>query len=121
MSQTLQRKEFKDDDVFSFIFEQLKKKHEVRDDTRDQLIEIQGNEEPCVVTRHYAIMDLEPTLQVPISYETITELIYVDDREGFKVHFKSITMYDDQLEFDMIRKKDLFSSDTSSIPLDLLN
>lgn len=118
---TKEKSEFKDDEVFNYIYEQIKKRHIIPQHTRDNLISKSSIENICESTKHFAHLTVK-SVDFYISYETDT---WVREREQdflFPVRFSTITLYDSMIEYNTCRIKELGAATNGGfIPHELMN
>lgn len=110
------REFFKNDPVFSKLFEIIKKNHKVADHTEKVLIQNKHVKDFCEEARHYVEMPGKPHLY--IHYDTAS---WFKEPMGVYVKIESIGIYDDFLEYNTARVNKLHAAENKDIPTSNLN
>lgn len=119
MSKTFTRKEILEDNTLNSILNIIKKNYKTPQHTVDNLLNQKHIKDICETTEHFAIIKVKKE-PIYLSYETYT-WINIENTISFPTRFNNITYYDNELEFEIARKKGLFKTESSSIPVQILN
>lgn len=98
----IKRNEFKGDEVYRQIYYQLLKIHKVAPHTEKNLLENSHIKDFCEEARHFLIMDGRKPLYM--HYDVAS---WYQEPGGAVIKIESITFYDDELEYNVARLKEL--------------
>lgn len=116
------RSDFSKNETIAFIYDQIKKRHRVPSHTMENLIPKVSIEGICEETVHFAKISTADGSMVYLEYISSTWI--QQNLTGFKfpVRIESIKIYSHGYDWEVSRKKQLFSAkDGVDIPLELLN
>jgi hypothetical protein len=109
------REFFKTDPVFSKLFDVIKRNHKVAEHTGKVLYENRHIKDFCEEARHFVLMPGNPPLH--IHYDVASWY----HPAGATVKIDSIGVYDDFLEYETARVKQLHAAESKDIPSSNLN
>lgn len=106
----IKREEFKEDEMFSKIYEDLKKSHKVPEYTIRILMENRHIDDFCQESRHFvSLTGKDPIfLHYDVSCWIAIDII--------PIRIEAITFYDNFMEFEAAKNRGLHGSKNSDIP-----
>jgi len=105
------REFFKTDSVLGKLFEIIKGRHKVADHTEKVLLENRHVKDFCELSRHFLLMPGKPTLYVHYDVSS-----WFKEPMGVQLRIDSIGVYDDFMEYETARMKELHGAAKKDIP-----
>lgn len=105
---TIGREEFRKDPVFRQIFETIKAHHVVPGHTSKELLKNKDVKDFCVEARHF--IELPGERPIYLHYDVYS---WYHSKNGALIRIESITFYDNFIEYQANRLKQLYASPNS--------
>jgi len=106
----VEKKEFKNDPIFSKLLRELKADHKVPEHTIKVLLKNRHIKDFCEESRHFVILSGKGSLY--LHYDVANWMI----KDGIAVQVESIAMYDNFIEFEGARMRQLHGAKNKNIP-----